>query len=80
MNVRRIAALLRELADELDRGAETDDTRNGERRNAQRRRRGGRAPTPVEKAVEVSPLNRARARDALRKRGYDVPRGTDEDR
>lgn len=77
MNVRRIAALLRELADEFDRAAENDDTQNGARRH---RRRSGRTPAPVENTVEVSPMNRARARDALRKRGYHVPRGTNEDR
>jgi hypothetical protein len=80
MNVRRIAALLRELADEFDSLDGGTEAAAADRRTTPRGRRTARSPAPIEKVIEVSPLNRARARDALRKRGYHVPRSTDEDR
>lgn len=80
MNRKRIAALLRQLADEFDRGDNEARAESRARRTTPKHVRAPRMPSPVEKTLEVSPLNRARARDALRKRGYHLPKGRDDER
>ncbi len=75
MNCPRIAALLRELADELERGGAGDAAPDPDRapvppkKSEPRRRRGPVMPRPNQEPTE---LQRAKARENLRRRGIAI--------
>jgi hypothetical protein len=75
--------VLHELADLLADLLEERETERSGRRQFTKASRGPRAkrtkalalPHPIQRTVEVSELNRARARQALQRRGILLPRG-----